>query len=89
MLPSPCRLAGLIACLSLSLPGSAPAASPQRPAPPQAEPPALSADDLKDIESALGKDAAQATASPAPARWASRKRKRNSIALKPISTSFA
>ncbi|MET0401839.1 MAG: zinc-regulated TonB-dependent outer membrane receptor [Cystobacter sp.] len=65
MLPSPCRLAGLIACLSLSLPGSAPAASPQRPAPPPAEPPALSADDLKDIESALGQDAAAATQSGA------------------------
>ncbi|WNG28401.1 zinc-regulated TonB-dependent outer membrane receptor [Cystobacter fuscus] len=65
-LPS-CRLAGIIACLSLSLPLSAsaqdpatpPPSSPKTPAP--SEEPGLSADDLKDIESALGQDAADAT----------------------------
>jgi len=63
---SSCRLAGIIACLSLSLPLSASAQDPATPPPsgPEAAPPpedsGLSADDLKDIESALGKDAATA-----------------------------
>jgi hypothetical protein len=70
-LPS-CRLAGIIACLSLSLPLSASAQDPATPPPaspetaPPAEEPGLSADDLKDIESALGKDAANAAEAGTP-----------------------
>lgn len=73
------RLAGLAVCLSFSLPLSAsaqatPEATPPAQSPPPAAPPAepgMSAEDLKAIEEALGKDAAAASASGSPAPAAS------------------
>ena len=65
MFPTSCRLAGLVVCLSFclsSLPASAQtppdAGTPSQEPPPDA---GLSAEDLKDIEEALGQDAAAAT----------------------------
>lgn len=55
-----CRFAGVFTCLWLSLPLSA---SAQQPAPPPEPAPAVSPEEMKEIEAALGKDAAAASQS--------------------------
>ncbi|HYO56069.1 zinc-regulated TonB-dependent outer membrane receptor [Archangium sp.] len=71
MSPTSCRLAGLVVCLSFCLSLSASAqSSPDAGTPPQEPAPdaGLSAEELKDIEESLGKDAAAASqAGSAPA----------------------